>query len=45
MTAGDLGDNNYYTRSNIRIYVPQESLRIYKEAEGWKYYADRIYGI
>jgi putative surface protein bspA-like len=43
MRADDLGSTDYY-RSNIIIYVPQESLRIYKEAEGWKYYADKMYG-
>lgn len=29
--------------SELEIYVPSESVDAYKSAEGWSYYADRIY--
>ncbi|MBQ3027410.1 MAG: leucine-rich repeat protein, partial [Alistipes sp.] len=29
---------------NCKIYVPNESVEAYKEAEGWKDYASQIYG-
>lgn len=33
------------TNTNIRIYVPSESLEAYKTADGWSTFADRIVGV
>lgn len=33
------------TSDNLVIYVPSESLDAYKNADGWKYYADKIQAI
>lgn len=38
----DEGSENY---GNMKIYVPQESVNLYKQAEGWCNYANRIYPI
>ncbi|MBQ2554112.1 MAG: leucine-rich repeat domain-containing protein, partial [Prevotella sp.] len=35
----------YYTASDIKIYVPAESVNAYKTTNGWNEYGSRIYAI
>lgn len=42
-TTPPAGSNNMFsTHAGLKIYVPTESVEIYKEADGWKDYADYI---
>ena len=43
-TPPALGEGSFSGNDNITIYVPIESVNIYKEANGWKGYADKIAG-
>ena len=41
-----LGTNVFFgTHENLKIYVPNASLSLYKNAQGWNVYADRIVAI
>ena len=41
----DYVDGGEFIISTLKIYVPSESINLYKTANGWSDYADRIYAI
>ena len=45
-TPPSLAENAFYQTSNsLKIYVPDESVDVYKAAENWSYIADKIFPI
>ena len=44
-TPPTLGNNVFYNTNECPIYVPSESVEIYKAANGWSNYASRIQAI
>lgn len=46
ITPPQMDDNVFNnTHSYLKIYVPDESIKKYKAADGWYFYADKIVGI
>lgn len=45
VTPPSLGNNVFYNTNDCPIYVPAESVSVYKSASGWSTYADRIQAI